>query len=261
MGLKKNVLLAKQRAGLAFESRRLPGRPFSIISDDCWGGQVYRYHKLPYLTPTVGLQVMHTDFMRFIRNLDRPDFLDFREERLTSKYPCIRSPYALIFCVHYETSESAIEAFRRRYKRIVWDNLFYKVDFGKPWYSPEDIDEWNSMALPRSVALTYRAMKKRGRPCGKIHNQIELHHWRRSGTAMYFASRRHFDLMHFLETGEIRKTRLLDGLVYRLFTDIWWPGDVRRPWDNQHDDFALRLEECLLSNPEGAPKPYEVEVQ
>jgi hypothetical protein len=117
------------------------------------------------------------------------------------------------------------------------------------------------MALPRSVALTYRAMKKRGRPCGKIHNQIELHHWRRSGTAMYFASRRHFDLMHFLETGEIRKTRLLDGLVYRLFTDIWWPGDVRRPWDNQHDDFALRLEECLLSNPEGAPKPYEVEVQ
>jgi hypothetical protein len=55
-----------------------------------------------------------------------------------------------------------MEAFRRRYKRIVWDNLFYKVDFGKPWCSPENIDEWNAMALPRSVALTYRAMKKRG---------------------------------------------------------------------------------------------------
>ena len=49
--------------------------------------------------------------------------------------------------------------------------------------------------------------------------------------------------------------------VYRLFTDIWWPSAFRRPWDKRHDDFALLLEECLLSDPRGAPEPYEVEVE
>jgi uncharacterized protein (DUF1919 family) len=257
--LKKKILRAKLNLGLTYEAYRLPERPFSIISDDCWGGQIYRYHKLPYLTPTVGLQILHSDFINFIKNLKKPDFLDFQEVDLTHKYPAIRNPYALLLCVHYENAKNAIDAFQRRYARIVWDNIFYKIDFGKPWYSQDDVNEWNSMALPKSIALTYRGMRKRGALSGPIHNEVRLQHWWRSGTTMYFASRRYFDLMGFLGNGKITKSTFLDDCIYKLFTDIWWPSHTFGRNTKHHDSFARRIDRLLATNPKSAPQPHEVE--
>ena len=261
MSLKQRLLRAKERIGLAYEARQLPRKPFSIISDDCWGGQVYRHHKLPYLTPTVGLQVMHTDYISFIRNLQQPDFLDFKEESLTDKFPTIRNPYALLLCVHYESAESAIKTFRRRYERIMWDNLYFKIDFGKPWYSADDIAAWNQMRLPRSIALLYPQLIKRGAPAVNINNSIVVENWRRDGSKMYFASRRHFDLMRFLKTGAITAPKLLDAFVYKSCIDVWWLNDKLRPKQANNIEFAQNLEALVTLEPSSAPAPYEVELK
>lgn len=257
----KKILRARINLGLAYESFRLPKNPFSIISDDCWGGQVYRYHKLPYLTPTIGLQVFHGDFINFIKNLSKSDFLDFKEEKLTHKYPAIRNPYALLLCVHYDSAKNAIDSFKRRHERIIWNNIFYKIDFGKPWYSNDDVNEWNSMSLPKSIAFTYLGMRKRGAISGPIHHEVKLPHWWRSGTTMYFASRRYFDLMRFLNNGKITKSNFLDDFIYRVFTDIWWPSHTFSRNKNHHDSFARRIDELLVSNPNSAPQPHEVETE
>ena len=34
---------------------KLNNTDFSIISNNCWGGSVYRHYGIPYLSPTVGL--------------------------------------------------------------------------------------------------------------------------------------------------------------------------------------------------------------
>ena len=259
--LKERLLRAKERFGLAYEARQLPRKPFSIISDDCWGGQVYRHHKLPYLSPTVGLQVMHTDYISFIQNLQQPDFLDFKEEALTNKYPTIRNPYALLLCVHYESAKRAIEAFKRRYHRMVWENLYFKIDFGKPWYSAADVDAWNQMRLPRSIALVYPKLHKRGVPINHVHNAVTVENWRRDGSKMYFASRRHFDLMRFLSTGAITSSDLCDALVYKSCVDVWWLNDKLRPKQANNIDFAEKLDELLDSDSDSAPAPYEAELK
>jgi len=136
---------------------------------------------------------------------------------------------------------------------------FFKIDFGKPWYLPDDVNEWNSMALPKSIALTYHGMRKLGALSGPIHNEVRSLHWWRSGTTMYFASRRHFDLMRFLRNGKIAKSTFLDDCIYKLFTDIWWPSHTFGRKKECHDSFARRIDHLLATNPKLAPQPHEVE--
>lgn len=43
--------------------------PFTIISNNCWGGHVYRYFDLPYDSPTIGLYFFSSDYLKFVSNL------------------------------------------------------------------------------------------------------------------------------------------------------------------------------------------------
>ena len=42
---------------------------FTIISNNCWAGSVYRYLGLPYLSPTAGLYFFASDYIKFVSNL------------------------------------------------------------------------------------------------------------------------------------------------------------------------------------------------
>ena len=42
---------------------------FTIISNNCWAGSVYRYFGLPYLSPTAGLYFFASDYIKFVSNL------------------------------------------------------------------------------------------------------------------------------------------------------------------------------------------------
>lgn len=244
--------------GARIEARKIATtKPFTIISDDCWGGQIYRFGGLPYLTPTVGLQVWHPDYLSFIGNLGKPDFLDFEEVDSHGRYPKIRNPYALLLCIHYETAREAIQAFRRRYQRIVWDNILYKIDFGKPWYRLADVNLWNRMALRKSVALIYPGVAKDGVDCVDIHNQLSVPCWRRDGAKMYFSSRRNFNIYDWLHTGEVRQPGIMDNALFKFFHDRHWIADVKG-FSGVDLDFAKTTEQHLVSSPTTAPRPCDV---
>lgn len=38
-----------------FRRKKLKDPNVTIISNNCWGGHVYRYFGLPYMSPTIGL--------------------------------------------------------------------------------------------------------------------------------------------------------------------------------------------------------------
>lgn len=52
-----------------YRIRSLQNKNFSIISNNCWGGQVYRSYGLPYTSPTIGLFIMPKDYIKFISDL------------------------------------------------------------------------------------------------------------------------------------------------------------------------------------------------
>lgn len=59
---------------------------FTIISNNCWGGHVYRRYGLPYLSPTVGLYFYSDDYIKFVSDLDyytkqTLEFISWRESK------------------------------------------------------------------------------------------------------------------------------------------------------------------------------------
>ena len=129
-----------------FSSRRrskLKGTDFCILSNNCWGGHVYRFFGLPYQSPTIGLYFYPEEYLRFINNyryyLSLP--LDFLESYRCSKYakeleekgetscPIGKLGDVELVFLHYRTKEEAIEKWNRRVKKINYDRVLIKNSY------------------------------------------------------------------------------------------------------------------------------------
>ena len=44
---------------------------FTIISNNCWGGIIYRNYHIPYQSPTCGLFFMAPEYIKFIYNIEK----------------------------------------------------------------------------------------------------------------------------------------------------------------------------------------------
>lgn len=112
---------------------------FTIISNNCWAGSVYRWYNLPYLTPTAGLYFYAKDYIRFLSNLRyytslKPEQIPLSKSKYESKMiekgqnnvPIGLLDDVEIMFLHYPTFEEAQAKWIRRAKRINWDNLIIK---------------------------------------------------------------------------------------------------------------------------------------
>lgn len=114
---------------------------FSIISDNCWGGFVYQYFGMPYLSPFIGLFVFSSEYVRMLQSLEdymREElrFIVHRDSKFAGelvkngtlgKYPIgILGDVELHF-LHYDSEDEAYQKWRRRVSRINYENLLVKM--------------------------------------------------------------------------------------------------------------------------------------
>ena len=124
----------------SYVRRRIKSRDFTIISNNCWAGSVYRYLGMPYLSPTVGLYFFADDYIRFLSDLRR--YLSLELEFITadeSKHkdelyrrgqqdrPIGRLGDVEIVFLHYGSREEAGEKWNRRKKRVNYGHIYYKM--------------------------------------------------------------------------------------------------------------------------------------
>lgn len=122
--------------------KKLKTDKFTIISNNCWGGHVYRYFGLNYMSPTVGLYLFSDDYIKFVNNLKHYltsdiSFIphtDSKYKRILDKRggkdavcPIGRIDDIEIIFLHYSSEEEAKEKWIRRCSRVVWDNIVYKM--------------------------------------------------------------------------------------------------------------------------------------
>lgn len=122
--------------------KRLKTTDFTIISNNCWAGHVYRYYGLPYATPTVGMFFFAGDYLKFIKNLrhylnEELSFINIedskhKEELYKQGGKSITCPIGIlddieIVFLHYGTEQEARTKWMRRKERINWDNLYIKM--------------------------------------------------------------------------------------------------------------------------------------
>lgn len=120
----------------------LKKKDFTIISNNCFGGWVYRIFGLEYQSPTIGLFIMPKDYLKFINNLEyyindcklkfinceQSKYYDYwiKREKRFGKYPIGVLDDIEIHFLHYSSEDEAKLKWKRRSQRINWNNIIIK---------------------------------------------------------------------------------------------------------------------------------------
>lgn len=121
--------------------KKLNNTDFTIISNNCWGGSVYRRFGLPYKSPIVGMYFYTEEYIKLLLNLERNLYLPFRiisahESRYSKELVKKGQKDVLIgvlgdeievVLLHYYDREEAVEKWKRRVERVNMENLIIKL--------------------------------------------------------------------------------------------------------------------------------------
>lgn len=109
---------------LFFKRLFLKNKNFTIITNNCIGGFIYKNLKSQFLSPTIGLFFSDDDFVKFALNLKHylNESLIFFNNK--EKTPVAMLDDIIIHFNHYETIDSARDSWNRRISRINFNNLY-----------------------------------------------------------------------------------------------------------------------------------------
>jgi len=145
--------------------QRVTNREFTIISNDCWGAQVYQELDLPYRTPFMGTFLMAPCYLKLLQDLpgylrsplhftpqSRYEFTDCdyllkRNERHAYPIGLLKDDVEVHF-VHYANEQEAREKWNRRLQRTLWDQGQLLIKFSNDRILCREEALSNSMPCP-----------------------------------------------------------------------------------------------------------------
>lgn len=143
--------------------RKVKNQHFTVISNNCWAGSLYRWLGLPYNTPTAGLYFYAEDYIKFLQRLnyylslemikitaDESKYRDKLYQKHQEKIPIGRLDDVEVIFLHYGTYEDAVATWNRRKQRIVWDNLYVKMSEMNDC-TPEIIRQFDSLPYKHKI--------------------------------------------------------------------------------------------------------------
>lgn len=194
-----------------------------MISNDCWGAEVYRHFDLAYHTPFVGLFMMAPCYIKLLQNL--PQFLSspltFQKH---SKYPEMEAfrasrekqyPIGLldgeveVHFLHYQSWEQAQETWSKRVDRVNYNNLFVKFDASKDGANRDLAKTFSQLPFKNKIILSKEYIPD-------IPYSLHIKGWVSDGAKMYKLSLRELNIISWLNGGSY-KNRFLDKLAWWLF--------------------------------------------
>ena len=114
----------------------LSKKNISILSNNCIAGFLYHEYKLPFLSPTINLQIVPDDFVKFIYNINQ--YIDTDMEEITNPddkifnkvggghitFPVGKINDITVLFQHYKEFNEAKEKWDERKKRINYSNIY-----------------------------------------------------------------------------------------------------------------------------------------
>jgi uncharacterized protein (DUF1919 family) len=222
----------RAKMGRKYVRHRLRCREFTVVSDDCWGGRVYSEFAVKCCSPFAGIGIHPHEYLDFICGLREPNALDVLAVSTHTKgYPLLHTRNAVLHALHHRSTGQLRHIYERRVPLITWDKIFIKIDLGKPKYRTEDIERWNALKLPNSIAF-YRDVP--GFRDLKIHNGVVLPEWSIDGHKQFNISCRSFDIFDWINHGVVRSPlgyRCMQQLLLEKFPAKRIQGSYRRRRD------------------------------
>lgn len=152
--------------GKAILRKYVKEKNFCIFSNDCFGGEVYRWMELTFNTPFLGLMLMGPCYLKFLSDPKKYIaanlvFIDSSHYSLMNKFRASNNFYPLgllddieIHFLHYTSCEDAFEKWNRRSKRIDFNNLRVKFSVDKDYSDSNLLHEFEKLQLSGSLSLS-----------------------------------------------------------------------------------------------------------
>lgn len=151
--------------------KKIKDKKFTIISNNCWGGIIYRNHHIPYQSPTCGLFFMAPEYIKFIYNIK--DYLyneiveinieesKYKEYLKQIKYDGIigKIKDVEICFLHYDNIKEVNEKWKRRTERINWDRIIYKFN-DQNLCTYEDLQKFQEFEGKNKICFTAKKHDK-----------------------------------------------------------------------------------------------------
>ena len=141
---------------LKFSNRNL-NKPLTLISNNCLAGCVLHDYKMRFDTPTINLYIPFPDYILFLQKFEyfvNADFEEIKDELVSYPIGLLGGEIKVNF-LHYNSFEQAVEAWRRRAKRIHYDNIKV-VLVERDGCTAKDLMDFDNLPFANKVALTRR---------------------------------------------------------------------------------------------------------
>ena len=155
--------------------KRLRHKDFSILSQNCIGGVLYRMLGMQMLSPTINMSIQDDNFLKlaqapykYIHDLEPFPIMDQYYDGKNMPYPVIGVGDIRLNCMHYQSCEQAINDWNRRRKRFnfnkmfavfaSWDmhnnnyiDLLHLLEYPYVLFSYDKVDDPNTIILDHSI--------------------------------------------------------------------------------------------------------------
>ena len=162
---------------------------FTIISNNCWGGMIYESYNLIKQSPTVGLYILPSDYLKFVQNLKaylskKLEFIPPIESKNVNYIineigdsNVINHPIGMLgdielYFVHYSSCTEAYQKWNRRISRIQWDKILFKFN-DQNGCTDSQIKTFSSLNLKHNVCFTVRDGFTNYKDVVKINNPFK----------------------------------------------------------------------------------------
>lgn len=190
-------------------------KEFYIISNNCWGGDLYQILNVKFNTPFIGLFINAPCYLKLLKNPEKYLLNTGIEFIRTSKYEISAVSYPIgkiddieIHFLHYKSEAEAKEKWNRRIQRMDWDKnkWFVKID-DRDHCSDDLIHEFHTLNYPNKISFTKRKFDfSENLQLNNPNDMILLH-----------TTNNLFDFVQWLNTGNIGMTLMLK-IVNSIFS-------------------------------------------
>ena len=140
---------------LKTKKKELSNKTPSVFSSNCVGCMVLHDLSLQFNSPFVNLYLTAKDYLKFLS--DPQKYLDAEFEEIISDkpYPVGKLLDLTFYFVHYSSFDEAVTAFKRRAKRINFDNLFV-IFSERDGCDYKDLEFFDNLPFKNKVVFTHK---------------------------------------------------------------------------------------------------------
>ena len=199
------------------DQKRLHNHQFVIISNNCFGGQVYQWLGKTYNTPFVGLYLNGPCYLKLLQNFDyylKQD-LEFIQESIYPKtkkhwYPIGKLDDIEVHFSHYDSQEEAMEKWTRRKKRMLETeekNRLFPVLVERDNVDEQIVKEFHKIPFENKLSFSCQDYQLSAKENIVLHQKCkERLNSTPNGKKVFKLAFLYIDIVHWLNTGVVTRT-------------------------------------------------------